>query len=133
MKKGRSLLPNVIFVVLALIVMIGVSGVEQGAAERYDGTTVKVIVNAEYCKYAMSLMEEGLMEKYGIKLETEVIPGEAFVTKTLLEFNNGRSPWDLVMFNPDDFADYHRHFEPLEPYIKKLNMNLYLDDIAQEY
>ena len=27
----------------------------------------------------------------------------------------------------------HRHFEPLEPYIKKLNLQLDLDDIAKEY
>ncbi len=133
MKKGRSLLPNVIFVVLALIVVIGISGVDQGEAERYDGTTVKVVVNAEYVKFAMSLIEEELFNKYGIKLEVEVIPGEAHVTKTMLEFNSGRSPWDLVMFNPLFFADYARHFEPVEPYIKKLGLDLALDDIAQEY
>ena len=30
------------------------------AAKPYEGTTVKVIVNAEYVKYAMSLIEEEL-------------------------------------------------------------------------
>jgi multiple sugar transport system substrate-binding protein len=119
---------------LALVVVLGGFGIRWAeAAKPYEGTTVKVIVNAEYVKYAMSLIEQALLDKHGIKLEVEVIPGEAFVTKTLLEFNNGRSPWDMVMFNPSDFADYSRHFEPLEPYIKKLNLNLALDDIAKEY
>ena len=119
---------------LALVVMCAALGIRPAeAAKPYDGTTVKVIVNAEYVKYAMSLVEQALLDKHGIKLEVEVIPGEAFVTKTLLEFNQGRSPWDLVMFNPSDFADYSRHFEPLEPYIKKLNLDLALDDIAKEY
>jgi multiple sugar transport system substrate-binding protein len=103
------------------------------AAKPYEGTTVKVIVNAEYVKYALSLVEKELLDAHGIKLEVEVIPGEAFVTKTLLEFNNGRSPWDLIMFNPTFFADYARHFEPLDPFVKKLNLKLDLDDIAKEY
>jgi multiple sugar transport system substrate-binding protein len=37
------------------------------------------------------------------------------------------------MFNPDDFADYSRHFEPLEPFVKKLGLKLDLDDIAEAY
>jgi multiple sugar transport system substrate-binding protein len=103
------------------------------AAKRFDGTTVKVIVNAEYVKYALTLIEKELLDTQGIKLEVEVIPADAFVTKTLLEFTAGRSPWDLIMFNPTFFADYHRHFEPLEPLAKKLDLNLDLDDIAKEY
>ena len=55
------------------------------------------------------------------------------MTKTLLEFTSGRSPWDLVMFTPTYMADYYRHFERLEPFIKKLNLQLDLDDIAKKY
>jgi len=103
------------------------------AAKPYEGTTVRVIVNAEYVKYALTLIEKELYDTHGIKLEVEVIPADAFVTKTLLEFTSGRSPWDLIMFTPTFMADYSRHFEPLEPLIKKLNLQLDLDDIAKEY
>jgi multiple sugar transport system substrate-binding protein len=121
-------------IAMVMAVLIGAMAINQvEAAKPYEGTTVKVIVNAEYVKYAMSLIEKELFDKHGIKLEVEVIPGEAFVTKTLLEFTGGRSPWDLIMFNPTFFADYARHFEPLEPFVKKLNLNLELDDIAKEY
>jgi multiple sugar transport system substrate-binding protein len=119
-----------------LALAVSFSGFGSGVAEAakpYEGTTVKVIVNGEFLKYGLGLIEQALLDKHGIKLEVEVIPGEAFVTKTLLEFTNGRSPWDLIMFNPSFLADYHRHFEPLEPYIKKLNLQLHLDDIAKEY
>jgi multiple sugar transport system substrate-binding protein len=134
MKRCRSVTVYIEVCVLALVLVLGGIGVGRGeAAKPYEGTTVKVIVNAEYVKYAMSLVEKELLDKHGIKLEVEVIPGEAFVTKTLLEFTNGQSPWDLIMFNPSNFADYHRHFEPLEPYVKKLNLQLHLDDIAKEY
>jgi multiple sugar transport system substrate-binding protein len=120
--------------VVALSMLLGIIMIHHGeAAKPYDGTTVKVIVNAEYVKYAMTLIEKELFDKHGIKLEVEVIPGEAFVTKTLLEFTGGRSPWDLIMFTPTYMADYFRHFEPLEPFIKKLNLQLDLDDIAKEY
>jgi multiple sugar transport system substrate-binding protein len=117
-----------------LAMVMGSLGVTRAEADKpYAGTTVKVIVNAEYVKYAMSLVEQELMDKHGIKLKVETIPGEANVTKTLLEFNAGRSPWDLIQFNPSYFADYARHFEPLEPYAKKLNLDLALDDVAKEY
>jgi multiple sugar transport system substrate-binding protein len=119
---------------LMLVAIVMALATSRGeAAKPFEGTTVKVIVNAEYVKYALGLVEQELAEKHGIKLEVEVIPGEAFVTKTLLEFNSGRSPWDLIMFNPTFFADYARHFEPLDPLVKKLNLKLDLDDIAKEY
>src|SRR5262245_26613686 len=119
---------------MVLSMLLGIVAVQYSdAAKPYEGTTVKVIVNAEYVKYAMTLVEQELFDKHGIKLEVEVIPGEAFVTKTLLEFTSGRSPWDLIMFTPTYMADYFRHFEPLEPFIKKLNLQLELDDIAKEY
>lgn len=134
MQRCKSIMRYTGACMLALALVLGGIGVDRAeAAKPYEGTTVKVIVNAEYVKYAMSLVEKDLLDQHGIKLEVEVIPGEAFVTKTLLEFTNGQSPWDLIMFNPDDFADYYRHFEPLEPYVKKLNLQLHLDDIAKEY
>ena len=133
MCKGQWNLAPMRALVLALVVMLGCFGMALGQAKPYEGTTVKIVVNAEYVKFAMSLIEEELKAKHGIALEVEVIPGEAFVTKTLLEFTSGRSPWDLIMFNPDDFADYSRHFEPLEPFVKKLDLQLGLDDIAEAY
>ena len=118
---------------LALLITVGTVGLALAADKPYDGTTVRVVVNAEYVKFAMQLIEEELKAKHGIALDVEVIPGDAFPTKTLLEFTSGRSPWDLIMFNPTDFADYSRHLEPLEPYIDKLGLELHLDDIAEAY
>src|SRR5512144_1228956 len=66
----------------------------------YEGTTIRAVVNAEYVKYSLSLIEKDLYDKLGIKLDVEVIPLDAFVPKTLLEFNSGSSPWDLIMFGP---------------------------------
>jgi multiple sugar transport system substrate-binding protein len=134
MHRVRRVIVSTGALLLMLVVVVGSLGLQRAeAAKPYEGTTVKVIVNAEYVKYALSLIEQELLDEHGIKLEVEVIPGEAFVTKTLLEFNQGRSPWDLIMFNPGYFADYARHFEPLEPYVNKLNLDLALDDIAPEY
>jgi multiple sugar transport system substrate-binding protein len=133
----RTVTRNIVAIGAIALVMSVLVGVTAGnlveAAKPYDGTTVKVIVNAEYVKYALTLVEKDLLDKHGIKLEVEVIPGEAHVTKTLLEFTSGRSPWDLIMFNPTYMADYFRHFEPLDPFIKKLNLQLDLDDIAKAY
>ncbi len=78
-------------------------------------------------------MEKDLYDKLGIKIETEVIPLDAFVPKTLLEFNSGSSPWDLIMFGPSNMPDYGRHFEPLEPWVQKLKLDFLMDDIADVY
>src|SRR4029079_16449268 len=101
-----------------------------GAARPYEGQTIRAVVNAEYVKYSLTLVEKDLYDKLGIKIETEVIPLDAFVSKTLLEFNSGSSPWDLVMFGPSNMPDYGRHFEPLEPWIEKMKLDFAMDDIV---
>src|SRR5437660_669660 len=100
------------------------------AARPYEGQTIRAVVNAEFVKYSLTLIEQDLYDKLGVKLETEVSPADAFVAKTLLEFNGGGSPWDLVMFGPSNMPDYGRHFEPLEPWIEKLKLDFAMDDIV---
>ena len=120
----------VVGVVLALG---GLPSQEVRAARPYEGVTLRAVVNAEYVKYSLSLVEKDILDHLGIKLETEVIPADAFVAKTLLEFNSGTSPWDLIMFGPSNMPDYGRHFEPLEPWAQKLKLDFMLDDIADVY
>jgi multiple sugar transport system substrate-binding protein len=125
---------------LAASVLVGLVAVALLAAlapaqgkKPYEGTTIRAVVNAEYVKYSLSLVEKDVYDKLGIRIETEVIPLDAFVAKTLLEFNSGKSPWDLVMFLPSSMPDYGRHLEPLEPWIGKLKLEFYLDDIPDIY
>src|SRR5687767_5008656 len=109
-----ALVVSVLVGVLAVGLLAG--GAPAQGKKPYDGTTIRAVVNAEYVKYSLSLVEKDLFDKLGIKIETEVIPLDAFVAKTLLEFNSGKSPWDLIMFGPSNMPDYGRHFEPLEPW-----------------
>jgi multiple sugar transport system substrate-binding protein len=130
--------PLAALVAVVLLALIGVGDllVRDGApraARPYEGTTIRAVVNAEYVKYSLSLVEKDLHDKLGIKIETEVIPLDSFVAKTLLEFNSGSSPWDLVMFGPSNMPDYGRHFEPLEDWIAKLKLDFQMDDIADVY
>jgi multiple sugar transport system substrate-binding protein len=128
--------------VLVAVVLVFVAVVAAGVlperapaqgAKPYEGTTIRAVVNAEYVKYSLSLVEKDLYDKLGIKLDVEVIPLDAFVPKTLLEFNSGSSPWDLIMFGPSNMPDYGRHFEPLEAWTQKLKLDFQLDDIADVY
>ena len=124
---------------LVTIVLVGLGALGTfparpvGAARPYEGQTIRAVVNAEYVKYSLSLIEKDLFDTLGVKIETEVIPLDAFVSKTLLEFNSGSSPWDLVMFGPSNMPDYGRHFEPLDPWAQKLKLDFYMDDIADVY
>jgi multiple sugar transport system substrate-binding protein len=123
----------VVLVVGALAVWSGLPVTEVRAARPYEGTTIRAVVNAEYVKYSLSLVEQAVYDKLGIKIETEVIPLDPYVAKTLLEFNSGKSPWDLVMFGPSFMPDYGRHLEPLEPWIQKLKLDFVMDDIPDVY
>src|SRR6266852_4774283 len=114
---------------LLMVVVVMLVG-PAGAARPYEGQTIRAVVNAEYVKYSLTLVEKDLYDKLGVKIETEVIPADAFVAKTLLEFNSGSSPWDLVMFGPSNMPDYGRHFEPLEPWVEKLKLDFAVDDIV---
>src|SRR3970282_1578727 len=104
-----------------------------GAARPYEGQTIRAVVNAEYVKYSLSLIEKDLFDTLGVKIETEVIPLDAFVSKTLLEFNSGSSPGDRVMCGRPNMPDYGRHFEPLDLWVQKLKLDFYMDDIADVY
>ena len=88
------------YMLTIFVIMMGLVGGAAAADKPFDGETVKIVVNAEYVKFAMEMVAEELKAEHGISLDVEVIPGDAFATKTLLEFTNGRSPWDLIMFNP---------------------------------
>src|SRR6266545_187038 len=137
--KGDSLMKRfaLVALVLALIAVVAVGVLPTGAPAQgnrpYEGTSIRAVVNAEYVKYSLSLVEKDLYDKLGIKLDVEVIPLDAFVPKTLLEFNSGSSPWDLIMFGPSNMPDYGRHFEPLETWAQKLKLDFQLDDIADVY
>src|SRR5215510_10093543 len=125
---------TLVVVVLALVAIVAAAVLPTRApaqgARPYEGTTIRAVVNAEYVKYSLSLVEKDLYDKLGIKLEVEVIPLDAFVPKTLLEFNSGSSPWDLIMFGPSNMPDYGRHFEPLEAWAQKLKLDFGMDDIV---
>ena len=131
--KRFTLLASMAVALVGLAVVGGLWVSPAGAARPYEGQTIRAVVNAEYVKYSLSLIEKDLYDKLGVKIETEVIPLDAFVPKTLLEFNSGASPWDLVMFGPSNMPDYGRHFEPLDPWIEKLKLEFYMDDIADVY
>src|SRR5688572_1228784 len=133
MKRRLAFLASIAVALAGLVALGTFPARPVGAARPYEGQTIRAVVNAEYVKYSLSLVEKDLFDTLGVKIETEVIPLDAFVSKTLLEFNSGGSPWDLVMFGPSNMPDYGRHFEPLEPWIQKLKLDFYMDDIADVY
>src|SRR6185295_7599442 len=93
---------SLVLLLAGLVALGGLLARPAVAARPYEGQTIRAVVNAEYVKYSLTLVEKDLYEKLGVKIETEVIPLDAFVSKTLLEFNSGSSPWDLVMFGPSN-------------------------------
>ena len=94
--KRLPLLASMAMLLLVGLVVLGTfSGRPVGAARPYEGQTIRAVVNAEYVKYSLTLVEKDLYDKLGVKIETEVIPADAFVSKTLLEFRSA-PPWNIM-------------------------------------
>src|SRR6266540_1142008 len=87
--KRSALLVSIALLLIGLVFFGDFPVRRVGAARPYEGQTIRAVVNAEYVKYSLSLVEKDLYDKLGVKIETEVIPLDAFVSKTLLEFNSG--------------------------------------------
>src|SRR5438105_10156069 len=128
--RPAALKVSLTLVLVALLAVGALLARPVGAARPYEGQTIRAVVNAEYVKYSLSLVEKDLYDKLGVKIETEVIPLDAFVSKTLLEFNSRSNPSDVVMFGPSNMPDYGRHFQPLEPWIEKLKLDFALGDLV---
>ena len=74
----RSVVMVSIALVLVGLLALAASSVRQvGAARPYEGQTIRAVVNAEYVKYSLSLIEKELYEKLGVRIETEVVPNSA--------------------------------------------------------
>src|SRR2546428_12679792 len=121
-------------ILLAALITFGWLAVPDRApgARPYEGTTIRAVVNAEYVKYSLTLVEKDLYDTLGVKLETEVIPADAFVAKTLLELNSGSSPGAQNMFGPSNMPAYDPHFQPPDASIEKMKLNFHRDHIVHE-
>ncbi|HXD95146.1 MAG TPA: hypothetical protein VN646_01270, partial [Candidatus Acidoferrum sp.] len=69
---------RLVLVAIALVLVAVVTGgvmpgrVPAQGNRPYEGTTIRAVVNAEYVKYSLSLIEKDLYDKLGIKLDVEV-------------------------------------------------------------
>ncbi|MCD6317529.1 extracellular solute-binding protein [Candidatus Aerophobetes bacterium] len=100
---------------------------------QFKGTTITVMAIAEAYARGFKMFEDEIAQKYGIKMKFDMTPPQDAYSKAMLQFATGRSSWDIVLFMPANLADYSKHLEPLEPLIKKLGLNFYLDDIMPVY
>src|SRR3989442_14433906 len=94
-------------ILLAALITFGWLAIRDRApgARPYEGTTIRGVVNAEYVKYSLTLVEKDLYDTLGVKLDTEVIPAHAFVAKTLPELNSASTPWGPITFGPSNLRD----------------------------
>ena len=72
--RRAALLIVAVIVLVGLVAAFGSRVPLAGAARPYEGQTIRAVVNAEYVKYSLTLVEKDLYDKLGVKIETEVIP-----------------------------------------------------------
>ena len=75
--RPAALKVSLTLVLVALLAVGALLARPVGAARPYEGQTIRAVVNAEYVKYSLSLVEKDLYDKLGVKIETEVIPLDA--------------------------------------------------------
>ena len=61
--RRASLLIVVIVMLVGLVAFLGSQVPPVGAARPYEGQTIRAVVNAEYVKYSLSLVEKDLYDK----------------------------------------------------------------------
>ena len=65
----------VIMLVLVGLATLGAFAIREAPAQAprpYEGTTIRTVVNAEYVKYSISLVEKDIYDKLGIRSRTAV-------------------------------------------------------------
>ncbi|MBI3637016.1 MAG: hypothetical protein HY216_12530, partial [Candidatus Rokubacteria bacterium] len=70
--RRAALLSVVVLLLVGLVASVGARVPFAAAARPYEGQTIRAVVNAEYVKYSLSLIEKDLYDKLGVKIETEV-------------------------------------------------------------
>jgi multiple sugar transport system substrate-binding protein len=125
MKLGRKITCVALAVVAFMIATSSVYAQKE--------TVLRVMVIAQAYADGFNHAADQIHKALGVKFDYDMSPPQDAFAKAMLEFASQTSSYDIVLFQPANLADFAPHLEPLEPLMKKLNLDFKLDDIMPTF
>jgi len=111
-----------------LLLIIPTTGI--ASKKPFEGMTIKISIVEDNYRSGMKRYVEPIVEKeLGCKLKYSIGPSWQVYQRDMMEFATGASAHQIVITMTQYIADYAPHVVPLEPLLKKYNLDLKIDDI----
>ena len=107
--------------------------VEAPAAPGEKTTITIEAIASSYGEAIMDLVDQDLLDELNVELAFTYGGTVDAYSKQMMEFSQGASTYDIVLFEPAWLGDYGPHLEPVEPLAQKAGVDLQLDDIISKY
>jgi multiple sugar transport system substrate-binding protein len=136
MKRLGYFLTIVILVFFTASSVFAAGGREEVGVEKkfpFSGETITIAAHGAPKSDAIYMIEDDLMDKYGIKVKVVEIAPEAIYEKEMIELTAGGDAYDIVQFVATWIADYSIHLSPLEPLAEKWDLDFHLDDVLPAF
>lgn len=126
-----------ILVAAMLLSLAGCAGTaapgSDGEAPREKVTITIEAIAGSYGEVIQQYCDQEFLDELGVELVFTMGGTVDSFSKQMMEFSQGTSTYDIVIFEPAWLGDYGPHLEPLAPLAEKTGVNLYLDDIVSKY
>jgi len=134
MKKNFLVVLAMAFTIIVVPSLLFAGGSKSAEGEKpKKETTIKVMVIAQVYANGFDMVADQVYKELGVKFEYDMSPPQDAYSKTMMEFATKTSTADIVLFMPANLADYAPHLEPIEPMMKKYNLDFKLNDIMLAY
>lgn len=117
----------------------GPGGTTEGTKSSGSGAKkeiVEIAIEASESCYAEAIQDscdQAFLDELGVKLALTMVGPTDSYAKTMMEFSQGTSKSDIVLFQPAWLGDYAPHLEPLVPLCEKYGVELFFDDIMPKF
>ncbi len=141
MRKRISLVLSLVMV-MSLTACGGTNTAENGSgtssAAGNGGSKEKIPITIEavaagYGEVISQYCDQDFLDDLGVELVFTYSGTVDSYSKQMMEFSQGVSTYDIVLFEPAWLGDYADHLEPIGPLAEKAGADLALDDIMEKY
>lgn len=111
---------------------------QTGGTASSGGSTKKTVITigacaAGYGEVISDYCDKEFLDELGVELVFTYSGTVDCYAKQIMEFSQGTSTYDIVLFEPAWIGDYGPHLEPIASLAEKAGVNLELDDIMDKY
>ncbi len=133
---------KVISLVLVMVLFCTLPACSSGSTENQEqsdnDTKEKVTITIEaaaagYGEVISQYCDQEFLDELGVELVFTYSGTVDAYSKMMMEFSQGTSTYDIVLFEPAWLGDFAEHLEPIDALAEKTGADLALDDIMDKY